>query len=253
MTSAATSSPARRPEPRPFPTCHLPAVGGWAVYDYAEGKPRWVEAHPHCRFHEQTERAKARRAAEKTGPKASVYPCTYQPGSRVTCRGERNPEQLGEVLDRERILAAGEKIRDGLAELAHLTANGWGASFRIGNEPAVLLELLKVADVVEEWVGVVARRTASRSNWDDVAEVLNREPLNPPRPRNAVQAWQAWGGGPGDEDPPATPQDGDRCACGHTFISHGTVDRHCTMCNVNGVFGCKTFRPEASARVLPDA
>lgn len=199
MTATAPSAN-RRPEYVPTP-CHLPAVGAWAVYDYATGKPSWVGAVYYCRFHEQPARDTAQRLAARTGPKASPYPSEIRREvNGPVCEEDRNPVQLGEVLDRERISAAAEKIRDGLAELVHLTANGWGDSFRIGNEEAVLREVLTLDDVLEDWVGVSARRLATRSSWGDVAEVLHAFPS---RPLTALGAWREWGGGPGDEEPPA--------------------------------------------------
>lgn len=196
-----TDGSTQRPRPECVPTpCHMPAVGAWAVYDYASGKPRWIDAVYYCRFHERPARDTAGQLATKTGPKASTYPSEIRRSvNGPVCREDRNPIQLGEVLDQERITHAAEKIRDGMAELAHLTANGWGDSFRIGNEEAVLRAFLELAPVAEEWVGVAARRLATRSSWEDVAGVL--KPFVT-RPITALGAWREWGGGPGDEEPP---------------------------------------------------
>jgi hypothetical protein len=55
----------------------------------------------------------------------------------------------------------------------------------------------------------------------------------------------------GDAERAEGPQEGDACVCGHTFISHGTADTHCTMCNVRGMFGCEAFRPAAGPWMTP--
>lgn len=191
--------------------CGLPTVGVFAVYDdqHTEGHytPRWVGAVHYCRFHEQPARATAQRLAERTGPSARVYPQgvdTTRP-TRLACKEDRNPLQLGEILDRERIEHAGEKIRAGLAELAHLTSNGWGHSFPIGNESAVLLEFLRLSDVLDTWIGVAAVRAATRGSWTDVANTVNeawqRHGVDG-FPDTARSAWARWGGGPGDEQEP---------------------------------------------------
>lgn len=161
-----TATPARsaRPDAEHFPVCALPAVDGWTVYDYAEGKPRWVAAFPYCRFHEQTQHAAARQDAANVGPKASVYPANYTEGqSRVGCGGDRNPVELGEMLDRERIDQAAEGVREALYRLTSLTTNAFGHSFEIGNEAAVMRALQELVDDVEEQVAVVGRRLAART------------------------------------------------------------------------------------------
>lgn len=199
MTTPAST--ARRPEPSPLPSCALPAVDGWSVYDYADGGPRYVKSFPYCRFHEQTQHAAAKRAAAVVGPRASVYPANYEDGqSRVACTGERNPAQLGEALDRERIDQAAENVRAALRRLTSLTTNAFGHSFEIGNEGAVLRALQELVDDVEEEVGTVARRMASRTTWSRVAALGSMTRLD--RPVTARGAWQQWGGGPGDEVPP---------------------------------------------------
>lgn len=193
---------ARRPDPRPSDSCGLPAVEAWTVYDYADGKPTYVDSFPFCRFHRATQRAAADRVALDLGQKASVYPANYQAGqSRVACTGDRNPAELGEVLDRERIDKAAEGVRAALRELTSLTANAFGHSFEIGNEGAVLTALYELVDDVEEQQGVVARRLASRTSWARVAERGSLSRID--RPNTARRAWAEWGGGPGDEEPPA--------------------------------------------------
>lgn len=203
--------PARstRPDAEHFPLCGLPAVEAWTVYDYAEGKPRWVEALPYCRFHEQTQHAAARQAAAKIGPKAHLYPANYTAGqSRVACAGDRNPVQLAAALDAERITEAADAARAALRQLTHLTTTVYGSSFEIGNEGAVLDALLELVDDVQEEAGVVARRLAARAGgWPRVAEATGAArpgDSDTARTAAAVNLWKRWGGGPGDEIPPVT-------------------------------------------------
>lgn len=205
MSSVGQRPP--RPEHAPVP-CGLPAVDAWTVYDYAEGSPRWVEAFPYCRFHEQSAHADARQAAARTGPRASVYPANYAAGqSRVACRGKRNPVQLGEALDRERITKAADAVRAAARELTALTTTAAGGSFEIGNEGAVLQELLELVTDVEEEAGVVARRLSSRhpGRWFRVAEFAGSiRPTDSPAARLSVATslWRRWGGGIDDDVPP---------------------------------------------------
>lgn len=184
--------------------CNLPAVGGWVLWDYEiAGKPKHLEAVPHCRFHDQPARAAAADRARALGPKVHVFPTTYTGGGGLygpTCKLDRNPVQLGEVLDRERIDQAAEAVRAALRELTALTTNAYGHSFEIGNESAVLRALQELGDDVEDEVGTVARRLAARTSWQRVADLGSMTRLD--RPSTARAAWLEWGGGPGDDEPP---------------------------------------------------
>lgn len=203
MAAAPLRSPG--PDAADLPLCNLPAVGGWALYDYAvASQPKWLDAVPHCRFHEQPARAAAADRAQALGPKVQVFPTHYSGASGLgspACKLDRNPVQLGEVLDRERIDRAAEEVRGALRRLTALTTNAYGHSFEIGNESAVLRALQELGDDVEDEVGTVARRLAARTSWQRVADCGSMTRLD--RPSTAQRAWAEWGGGPGDEEPPA--------------------------------------------------
>jgi hypothetical protein len=225
--TASTRTP--RPEHVPV-TCGLPAVGAFTAYCRPAPGSRDLQTlatFPFCRFCEQPQRAAARQVAEDVpaDTRYGAYPTEYAAGqSRVACTGERNPLQLGAWLDAERINAAADAARAALRELTHLTSNAYGHHFEVGNETAVAEALIELAADVEDELGTVARRLASRNagGWHRVAESTHgvQTDDNPAvRDHLAAKAWRRWGGGPGDEHPPpsvtAGPEGEPRnCDCG---------------------------------------
>lgn len=216
------AAPARSssPDAEHSPPCGLPAVGAFTAYrrdPAGAGGLTSLQAFPFCRFHEQTQRAAANQVAEAVpeGTYYGAYPTEYTAGqSRVACTGDRNPVQLGDALDRERIVQAADAARAALRQLTALTTNAYGHVFEVGNEGAVLEALLELAADVEEEAGVVARRLSSRhpARWFRVAEAaLGIRPDDSPAVRHsaALSLWHRWGGGLDDDVPPTLEDAGD--------------------------------------------